>query len=121
MTTEMRTDGETGALEEVGEIIAATRDAVEGGEHHWFIAILEGVGRWPLAEEHVDGRHYRYLIGGEAFDWLLLAERLCGTLEDVTPEDERRALLMHRRFPVEVSEETLRRLLGPAKYRAHLN
>ena len=121
MTTEMRADGETGALGEVGEIIAATRDAVEGGERHWFIAILEGVGRWPLEEEHVDGRHYRYLIGGEAFDWLLLAERLCGALEDVTPEDERRALLMRRRFPVEVSEETLRRLLGPAKYRAHLN
>ncbi|MCH7576826.1 MAG: hypothetical protein IH822_03405 [Chloroflexi bacterium] len=28
---------------------------------------------------------------------------------------------MHGRFPMEVSEEEFRRLLGPAKHRAHLN
>ena len=121
MTTELRAEREADALTEVGEIIAATREAVESGKRHWFIAVLEGVGRWPLAEEEVDGRRYSYMIGGEAFDWLLLMERLCGALEDVTPETERQALLMQGRVPVEVSEETLRRLLGPAKYRAHLN
>jgi hypothetical protein len=83
--------------------------------------VLEGVGRWPLAEEEVNGRRYRYLIGGEAFDWLLLAERLCDELADVTSEEEREPLLMRGRFPVEVSEEEFRRLLGPTKHRAHLN
>ena len=102
-------------------LLARLREAVESGERHWFIAVLEGVGQWPLAEEEVNGRRYRYMIGGEAFDWLLLAERLCEALDDLTAEEEREALLMHGRFPTEVSEETFRRLLGAAKYRAHLN
>jgi hypothetical protein len=102
-------------------LLGRLREEVESGERHWFIAVLEGVGQWPLAEEEVNGRRYRYMIGGEAFDWLLLAERLCEALDDLTAEEEREALLMHGRFPTEVSEETFRRLLGAAKYRAHLN
>jgi len=102
-------------------LLGRLREAVESRERHWFIAVLEGVGQWPLAEEEVNGRRYRYMIGGEAFDWLLLAERLCEVLDDLTAEEEREALLMHGRFPTEVSEETFRRLLGAAKYRAHLN
>ncbi len=102
-------------------LLARLRETVESGERHWFIAVLEGVGQWPLAEEEVNGRRYRYMIGGEAFDWLLLAERLCEALDDLTAEEEREALLMRGRFPTEVSEETFRRLLGAAKYRAHLN
>ncbi len=121
MTTELRPDREIGAAAQAGEIIAAMRESVRSDERHWFLAVLEGVGRWPLAEEEVNGRRYRYLIGGEAFDWLLLAERLCEALADVTPEEEREPLLMHGRFPVEVSEEEFRQLLGPTKHRAHLN
>ena len=105
----------------VEDLLARLRETVESGERHWFIAVLEGVGQWPLAEEEVNGRRYRYMIGGEAFDWLLLAERLCEALDDLTAEEEREALLMRGRFPTEVSEETFRRLLGAAKYRAHLN
>ncbi len=106
---------------QIDDLLARLRELVESGERHWFVAVLEGAGQWPLAEEDVDGRRYRYLLGGEAFDWLLLAERLCKALADVTPKDEREALLMHGRFPMEVSEEEFRRLLGPAKHRAHLN
>jgi hypothetical protein len=109
------------ASPEVDALLARMRESVQRADRHWFTIVLEGVGQWPLAEEEVDGRHYRYLIGGEAFDWLLLAERLCEALADITPEDEREALLMHGRFPVEVSQEEFRRLLGPAKHRAHLN
>ncbi len=105
----------------VESLLDRLRETVESGERHWFIAVLEGVGQWPLAEEEVNGRRYRYMIGGEAFDWLLLAERLCEALDDLTAAEEREALLMHGRFPTEVSEETFRRLLGAAKYRAHLN
>jgi len=105
----------------VETLLASLRDAVQGGAQHWFAAVLQVVGDWPLAEEEVDGRAYRYLIGGEAFDWLLLAERLCETVADLTPEDEREALLLHARVPIEVTEEEFRRLLGPAKHRAHLN
>jgi hypothetical protein len=121
MTTELRTNEDLDAKAEAQRIVAAIRDSVERGERHWFITILEGVGAWPLAEEAVNGRHYRYLVGGEAFDWLLLAERLSETLADLAPEDERRPLVARGRFPVEVSEEEFRRYLGPTKYRAHLN
>ena len=109
------------ASSETEALLADLRRAIQGGERHWFAMVLEGVGRWPVAEEEVEGRRYRYLIGGEAFDWLLLAERLCAELSDILPEDERQALLVHGRIPVEVTEEEFRRMLGPAKHRAHLN
>jgi hypothetical protein len=110
-----------GTSSETEALIEGLRRSIEGGEGHWFVTVLEGVGQWPVAEEEVEGRPYRYLVGGEAFDWLLLAERLCLALADVVPEEERQALLVHGRIPVEVTEEEFRRLLGPAKHRAHLN
>ncbi len=106
---------------EVTGVLAGIRESVASGESHWFRALLEAIGQWPLAEEEVDGRSYRYLVGGEAFDWLLLAERLCGELADLVPEEEVEALLVHRRLPTEVPEDEFRRLLGASKYRAHLN
>jgi hypothetical protein len=115
-----RTAG-NGSSPETEALLSGLRRSIEGGERHWFVTVLEGVGQWPVAEEEVDGRRYRYLIGGEAFDWLLLAERLCSALLDVLPEDERQALLVHGRIPVEVTDEEFRRMLGPAKHRAHLN
>jgi hypothetical protein len=111
----------TDAIPSTDELLAALRRSTADGERHWFVALLEAIGQWPAAEEEVDGRRYRYLVGGEAFDWLLLAERLCDGLADLVPEEEREALLVHGRFPIEVTEEEFRRLLGPAKHRAHLN
>lgn len=106
---------------EADAVLARLRQAVESGQRHWFVSVLEAVGQWPPAEEEVHGRRYRYLIGGEAFDWLLLAERLCEALADLVPAEEREPLLLHGRFPVEIPEEEFRRLLGAAKHRAHLN
>ena len=59
-------------------------------------------------------------MGGEAFDWLLLAERLCDEIVDLVPEDEAEALLFDGRYPVEVGDADLELLLG-AKHKAHLN
>jgi hypothetical protein len=87
----------------------------------WFVAILQTIARWPLPEETVGKRHYRYLIGGEAFDWLLLAERLCEAVGDLIPREEHEALLFFGQLPLDLSEEEFRRLMGHAKYRAHLN
>jgi hypothetical protein len=105
---------------ESARIIAELNRVVATGETHWFFALMQAVREWPLAEERVGDRVYRYLIGGEAFDWLLLAERLCDEIEDIIPEDEREALLFHGRLPEEVDENDVERLLG-AKHRAHLN
>jgi len=87
----------------------------------WFIALMQTIARWPLPEEKVGKRHYRYLIAGEAFDWLLLAERLCEAVGDLIPREEHEALLFFGQLPVDLSEEEFRRLIGHAKYRAHLN
>jgi len=103
------------------EIIAEMREAVAAGKTPWLVAVLEAIGRWPLAQEQVEDRMYSYLIGGEAFDWLLLAERLCDELGSLIPLEECEALLFHGRLPLELTEDEFRRYLGAAKYRAHLN
>lgn len=105
---------------EARRIIAELKRSVAAGETHWFFALMQAVREWPLAQEQVGEREYRYLIGGEAFDWLLLAERLCDEIEGLIPDEEREALLFHNRLPEEVDENDVERLLG-AKHRAHLN
>ena len=102
--------------------IDAFRDAVRRGGP-WFNALLALIAGWDLPAETVDGREYRYLIGGEAFDWLLLAERVCNAVEAerLLPQREVEALLLAGEPPQALAEADLRRRLGPAKYRAHLN
>jgi len=102
------------------DTIAYLRDAILGGEQ-WYLALLRAMARWTAPEETVDGRHYRYLIGGEAFDWLLLAERLLDALDGLVSQDDRDALLFHSHPPVELDEEEFQQLLGTPKYQAHLN
>lgn len=88
---------------------------------HWFIALLEAIALWRSPEEEYRGRHYCYLLGGEAFDWLLLTERLCEELGDLVPQEEKEALLFFGQFPVELEPWEFQRLIGRAKYRSHLN
>ena len=100
--------------------LAAFRQALsEGGD--WFSALLDAVAHWDAPEETVDGRRYRYLIAGEAFDWLLLAERLCEAVDGAIPADEKEALLFFGRPPRELDDEEFKRSIGSAKHRAHLN
>src|SRR5687768_8159712 len=61
------------------ETIDFLRETIDAGEH-WYVALLRSMARWTAADETFDGRYYRYLIGGEAFDWLVLAERLIDEL-----------------------------------------
>jgi hypothetical protein len=103
-----------------GEAIRHLKEAIAGGKH-WYIALLEAVGLWQTAEESVDGRRYRYLIDGEAFDWLLLAERLLGEVDGSLPEDEKTALLFHGRPPLKLTADEFKKLIGDHKYRQYLN
>ncbi len=95
------------------------RSVAEG--KHWYIALLEAIRLWKSSEEDYEGRHYRYLIASEAFDWLLLAERLLDELGDAVPEQEKIDLLFFDRPPLELSHQEFKELIGPAKYRAYLN
>src|SRR5260221_4210743 len=76
------------------ETILRMRQAILDGTH-WFEALLDAVGRWRLPEEELGDRAFRYLISGEACDWLLLAERLIGDSLDLDPARACCALLFH--------------------------
>ena len=102
------------------ETIDYLRQVIAAGEH-WYIALLKAMSRWDQAEEVIDERHYRYLIGGEAFDWLLLAERLVEELDGAVSSRDRDALLYHGHPPLEIEEEEFQALIGTPKYQAHLN
>ena len=95
------------------------RGSIAQGKH-WYLALLEAMALWTSAEETYQGRHYSYLIAGEAFDWLLLAERLTDAVDEV-PQEEREALLFHGRPPLELAEAEFRRSIGSAKHRYYLN
>ena len=103
-----------------GEVIRQFREAVVAGKN-WYTALLEAVGRWQITEEVAKGCSYRYLIAGEAFDWLLLAERLCLEVDGLLPEDEVTALLFHSKPPLETSQAEFKKLIGSHKYDQCLN
>jgi len=102
------------------EAVKYLQDAIAGGKA-WHIALLEAIGLWTAAEETHNGRHYRYLIAGEAFDWLLLAERLCEAADGILPDEDKAELLFHGRLPAEITAERFKELIGNAKYHQYLN
>lgn len=96
------------------------KEAVANGKH-WYLALLEAIKLWKSAEETYKRRRYCYLIDGEAFDWLLLAERLCNEIGDIIPEKEGINLLFFDHPPIDLNNEEFKKLIGAAKYRAYLN
>ncbi len=102
------------------EVIEQLRQAIAGGQH-WYLALLEAIGKWGAVEETGNGRTYHYLINGEAFDLLLLAERLCQAVDDLLPEAERDALLLHSQPPLDLPTGEFKKLIGSTKYRQYLN
>ncbi|MDD5038354.1 MAG: hypothetical protein PHN78_03460 [Dehalococcoidales bacterium] len=102
------------------EAIRHMKQAMAGGKH-WYIALLEAIGLWETAEEIHNNRTYRYLIAGEAFDWLLLADRLCEPMNGLLPDDEKTALLFQGKPPLKLSIAKFKKLIGSIKYRQYLN
>lgn len=102
------------------EILDDLRVAVAAGQP-WYGALLTAVARWHTPDEWVDGTYRRYLINGEAFDWLSLAERLLEEISELVPVEEQEALIFRGQSPIDDSPEEFRRAIGATKYRAHLN
>ena len=102
------------------EAISYLKQALAGGQH-WYLALLHAIGLWTSADEVCNDRTYRYLIDGEAFDWLLLAERLCATVDGLLPEDEKNALLFGGVPPLELQAAEVKKLIGDRKYGQYLN
>jgi hypothetical protein len=102
------------------EAVWHLKQAIRSGRE-WHLALLEAMGMWTIPEEEVHGRHYIYLVLGEAFDWLILAERLCGELDGLVPTEEKERLLFQGRLPDSISTAEFQDLIGHNKHRAFLN
>ncbi|MCH7997484.1 MAG: hypothetical protein IIB11_06915 [Chloroflexi bacterium] len=96
------------------------RECIESGQH-WYIGLLEAIGLWTAPEEVYKGRQYHYVIAGEAFDWLALAERLCDSVDGLVPQNEEEALLQRSEVPIDLATGEFKRLVGGSKYSALLN
>jgi hypothetical protein len=102
------------------EAVSYLKEAIGSGKH-WYLALLGAIGLWASAKEELNNRTYVYLIDGEAFDWLLLAERLCETVAGLLPENERDNLLFHGLPPMELDAAEVKELIGEKKYGQYLN
>ena len=102
------------------EAVSYLKEAIGSGKH-WYPALLGAIGLWASAKEELNNRTYVYLIDGEAFDWLLLAERLCEKVAGLLPENERDNLLFHGIPPLELDAGEVKELIGEKKYGQYLN
>jgi hypothetical protein len=100
--------------------IQELKSAIAEGKN-WYVAVLEAVRLWSSLEEDYGGRHYQYLVDNEAFNWLVLAERLCEELDGLISEKERANLLFFGIPPIELSKDEFKNIIGDFKYQAHLN
>lgn len=101
-------------------VIEHFRSSLEDGRE-WPSALMEAMALWTNPEEIFCGQHFSYFIGGEAFDWLLLAERLFVPVHDLIPRIEKETLLFLGCFPSTLIHPNFENILGVDKYRAYLN
>jgi hypothetical protein len=113
---------ETASLKkEASEMISRLKTKIDSTGDEWKLSILETIAEWPLASEDIAGEHLDYLIGGEAFDWRLLAKRLlgeCGSeIDDEIWHEWLAAPVLFAGF----EEPEFMRAVGVDKFRAHLS
>ncbi len=100
------------------------RQALEGGQE-WVLAMIDAMARWSAPEGVHRGRRESYFIAGEAFDWPLLAQRLCAAGGGLIPGSEREDLLLRGNLPARLGDRSIGDLmkerLGVEKYRGYLN
>lgn len=113
MNTVLSNTSDTQAIQCLKESIAAGK--------HWYVSLLEAIKLWASTEENYNERHYCYLIDNEAFDWHVLAERLCEEISGFIPDKELVELLFFDQPPIELPEGEFKKLIGNAKYQAYLN
>lgn len=102
------------------EILDEFRKTIQGG-HPWPEALMDAMASWPAAEEVHQRKRYNYFIAGEAFDWMMLSERILQSVEGLVPIQEQEALITSGMFPAGFDEGRLKERLGVEKHRGYLN
>ena len=106
------------------ENLKTFRQALKDGQE-WVLAMIDAMARWSAPEGVHRGRRESYFIAGEAFDWPLLAQRLCAEVGSLIPGPEREDLLLRGLLPARLDERSIGDLmkerLGVEKYRGYLN
>ncbi len=116
-------NGNSHPYDEPVDALDRLRDDLRDPSGDWRMAVLTAIGRWTIAAEVVDGERNEYLIGGEAFDWKLLAQRLhddAGVGSKIPTSEWRAWISDHAPF-AGLEEDEFRRVLGVDKYRGHLS
>lgn len=98
---------------------------LEGDASHWQPTFLRIVAAWPKQNERIGDEIFHYFIGGEAFNWKRLAERIATQLAKDNVSQIRSADLFEWLGTTGVfggiPEQQFQRILGVDAWRAHLN
>ena len=87
----------------------------------WAMDMMASIRAWDLSSEVVGKRKFTYLIGGEAFDYLSLLERLAGDPKTNLKKSNLEELLFYGHLPSHGMKDEIKNHLGWKKYRAYLN
>jgi hypothetical protein len=105
----------------VPELLAELELSLIACPEKWELAVLETIGQWPESSEDVSGKIFTYLIGGEAFDWRLLANRILQSVKSGPPPAEWYAWLDSPDLFAGFGEPKFMRTLGVDKSRGSLS
>lgn len=107
--------------QEARAAISRLKSDIGSAGNDWKLTVLEAIADWPLANEDVEGEKFEYLIGGEAFNWRLLAQRLLGECGSVIPDETLWEWLSDPVLFAGFEEPDFMRAVGVDKFRAHLS
>jgi hypothetical protein len=110
-----------GPVYSTSDLLIALEARLSADPSSWREAIIETIGLWPVSSEDAHGDRFEYLIGGEAFDWRLLARRLLLSVESGPDHEEWAAWLELPEIFAGFEEPEFMRMLGVDKFRASLS
>ena len=87
----------------------------------WTMDMMELMRTWDVPSEVIGKRKFNYLIGGEAFDYLSLLERLTFDSRINLEKSKLEELLFYGHLPSYSVKDEMKNYLGWKKYRAYLN
>ena len=122
MTSEV--EPKRAAEDDVGRILNELSARVDAEPAQWREHIFHAISGWGIPREEIADEPHVYIIGGEAFNWRRLAERLAWHITFLLNEEEEVAMsrwLEDDHMFGGLKESQFRRVLGHEKWRAFLN